>query len=246
MQSKGTIIYVGGFELPDKNAAAQRVLSIAKILRELGYDVIFLGVDKTLKKKEDLFENNYKTQNFIYHAISYPKTNKEWFFYITSISELKKVINKYNNIKSIIFYNYQSVAYIKAIHYCKKKGIKVIGDCTEWYDFRDGGFVFRIVKSLDVFLRMRVIQKRLDGLIVISEYLKKYYNKRENIVKIPPLVDFEEEKWKQKVGRSKKNVIKFVYSGNPGSNKDKLDIIFNLLKDFKKIELEIIGITKNE
>ena len=28
---KRTILYVGGFELPDKNAAAQRVLSVAKI-----------------------------------------------------------------------------------------------------------------------------------------------------------------------------------------------------------------------
>ena len=29
---KGTILYIGGFELPDKNAAAHRVLSNGKIL----------------------------------------------------------------------------------------------------------------------------------------------------------------------------------------------------------------------
>ena len=36
------IIYIGGFELPDKNAAAHRVLGNAKILRELGYKVILI------------------------------------------------------------------------------------------------------------------------------------------------------------------------------------------------------------
>lgn len=43
---KGTILYVGGFELPDKNAAAHRVLSNAKIFRELGYNVVFCGVNR--------------------------------------------------------------------------------------------------------------------------------------------------------------------------------------------------------
>ena len=36
------ILYVGGFQLPDKNAAAQRVVNIAKALRDLGHEVIFL------------------------------------------------------------------------------------------------------------------------------------------------------------------------------------------------------------
>lgn len=35
------VLYIGGFELPDKNAAAQRVLSIGKAYRLLGYDVLF-------------------------------------------------------------------------------------------------------------------------------------------------------------------------------------------------------------
>ena len=41
MSSK-TVLYVGGFILPDKNAAAQRVVGIAKILRDIGYNVVFM------------------------------------------------------------------------------------------------------------------------------------------------------------------------------------------------------------
>ena len=42
---KGTIIYYGGFSLPDKNAAANRVVSNGKIFKALGYNVVFLGAD---------------------------------------------------------------------------------------------------------------------------------------------------------------------------------------------------------
>ena len=41
------ILYIGGFEMPNKNAAAQRVLSIAKALREGGYDTLFYGITKS-------------------------------------------------------------------------------------------------------------------------------------------------------------------------------------------------------
>lgn len=80
MQSKGTIIYVGGFELPDKNAAAQRVLSIAKILRELGYDVIFLGVDKTLKKRKIYLKIIIKRKILFTMLSLIPKQIKNGFF----------------------------------------------------------------------------------------------------------------------------------------------------------------------
>ena len=41
MYKNGTVIYVGNFEMPDKNAAAHRVLNNAKIFKELEYRVCF-------------------------------------------------------------------------------------------------------------------------------------------------------------------------------------------------------------
>ena len=38
------ILYIGGFQLPDKNAAALRVMSNAKAFRELGYTVVFINL----------------------------------------------------------------------------------------------------------------------------------------------------------------------------------------------------------
>ena len=46
LENKRTILYIGGFVLPDKNAAAQRVIANAKAMRALGYDVQFLSALK--------------------------------------------------------------------------------------------------------------------------------------------------------------------------------------------------------
>ena len=43
-KTKKAILYIGGFELPDKNAAAQRVVANGKLFTELGYSVYYIGV----------------------------------------------------------------------------------------------------------------------------------------------------------------------------------------------------------
>ena len=42
--SNGTVIYYGGFALPDKSASANRVVSNGKLFSALGYRTVFLGV----------------------------------------------------------------------------------------------------------------------------------------------------------------------------------------------------------
>ena len=42
-----TVIYVGEFILPDKGAAANRVVSNAKAFREAGVDTVFLGASSS-------------------------------------------------------------------------------------------------------------------------------------------------------------------------------------------------------
>ncbi len=68
------ILYIGGFELPDKNAAAQRCVSNAKIFRDLGYEVVMLGVDKA--SSQPLCESEYF--GFTCWSIPYPKDTKEY------------------------------------------------------------------------------------------------------------------------------------------------------------------------
>ena len=64
---KGTILYVGNFELPDKGAAANRVVSNGKLFRKLGYGTAYLGIRKDadfagvqlLDAEQNMYEEKY-------------------------------------------------------------------------------------------------------------------------------------------------------------------------------------------
>lgn len=247
--SKGVILYIGGFELPDRNAAAHRVLSNGKILREIGYDVVYIDIDKNMEYNEQILNTKRNIQDFDCWSEPYPKTKKQWIHYLTSINTFLKISDKYANIKAVICYNYQAIAFMKIKKYCRRNNIKVIADCTEWYSTKGSNIVFKIIKGLDSFIRMRIIQKNLDGLIVISDYLEKFYSKSKNVICIPPLVDLLEKKWNIPISKNDNDEINVVYAGSPGKYKDKLNIIIDelyKLQDKCKLKFYIIGITKEQ
>ena len=66
------ILYIGGFELPDKNAAAHRVLAIAKGLRDSGNEVVFMGVSKD-NRETDVLKTKSVVQWFITYSVPYPQ-----------------------------------------------------------------------------------------------------------------------------------------------------------------------------
>ena len=65
---KELVLYIGGFEVPDRNAAAQRVVGIAKSLRQLGYEVTFLNVLKT-----DIKKRGERREYFGFSCVEYSK-----------------------------------------------------------------------------------------------------------------------------------------------------------------------------
>ncbi len=244
--NKGVIIYIGPFQLPDKNAAAFRVISNGKILRELGYNVVFIDIDKSAESNLDILKTKKATQGFEYWSYAFPKSVPEWYKYIVSIEKYKSVIKQFTNIKAIIAYNFKSLALYKVFKYYRKKGIKVIADCTEWYSIKDRRLFYKPYIGIDTFIRMRIIHKKLDGLIVISAFLLEYYKKHLNVIRIPPLVDIAEKKWITTTNKTNSEVIRFVYSGFPGKNKDKINLIveaFHELKDSYNYVFKIVGIS---
>lgn len=228
-----TVLYVGGFELPDKNAAAQRVVSVGKALRKIGFQVFFHGITKS----NDL-DGTY--DGFQYDAVPYPETTLEWIKYTLGFNVIS-FIDRINPT-CIVLYNYPAIAQERIIRYCRNRRIKVIGDITEWYQPSN------ILKRIEVGLRMRWSNKHLDGIMSISRFLDHYY-RNYNSVMIPPLVDKSELKWnsahQNKLDQTR---IRLCYVGSPGSGKDRLDYIVSGIKccDRDKISLDVIGITKEQ
>jgi glycosyltransferase involved in cell wall biosynthesis len=245
-----TVLYIGGFELPDKNAAAQRVIANAKILRALGYDVVFVGIDKTIKSNELVLNTKKEFEGFTYFSIKYPQSILDWINYLVSIKYLTNL--KDLNFTHIIAYNYPSLGLLRLKNFCKKGGIILIADCTEWYEVQ-GGIIHKLIKGADVYLRMHIIQPKLDGLIVISDYLFKFYgDKIKNLILLPPLVDISMNKWNFEDNREDNDKITLVYAGSPGiGGKDRLDKIINALVEIRKkimipFVFNILGLTKEE
>lgn len=249
MNSKGTIVYIGGFELPDRNAAAHRVLNNAKIFRDLGYKVVFIGVDKTQYKQSQDFKTKNVIQGFDSWSLPYPSNVKGWFKYLFDIKDYKSIVSVYDDICLVVAYNYQAIALYKIMKLCRKNKCKIIADCTEWYNTKGSKLAFKVIKGFDSFMRMRVVQKKLDGIIVISRYLEKYYNYSIPVMRVPPLVDINEDKWLDGSIEQKQQSVKFVFSGTLGSNKERIDLIiraFSRMHSKAFYKLEIIGISKEE
>lgn len=238
-EMKKTVLYIGGFQLPDKNAAALRVLGNAKILKELGYRVVFLNA-LVNSKTEDI--RNVQYQGF--ECIEYRRESQ-----IKYLLSSRRVIATLRKIEAriLIAYNYPAVALEKIRSYCEKHHIKCYADATEWY-VPKGNPIFCLIKSIDTELRMRIIHPKLDGVIVISRFLYQFYKNKVNTIQIPPLVDCSDDKWKDTIKKNS-NGIKLVYAGTPSAQKERLDLIVKAVEHQERnneISLDVIGITKEQ
>ncbi len=255
--SKGVIVYIGGFKLPDKNAAANRVMANAEIFAKLGYSTVLIGIDRNISYGKDVTIIKIKSSDKITCWVTpYPRGKKDWLRYLTSINEFRLITSKYKDIKAVIVYNYQSMAFAKISKYCLKNNIELISDCTEWYDEKEGNMVFHLLKYLDTTIRMKVLNKRVDALILATNYLRNYY-KDKKVAVIPTLISMQD--YKEPV-YTDSNPIRLIYAGTPfrlgkplknrNLAKDRLDIAIRLLykahKKGVKFIFDIYGITKEQ
>ncbi len=238
-----TIIYAGGFALPDKNAAANRVVSNGKIFDSLGYKTVFLGAsysDETFDGIRQLegYENMFE------HA--HPQSSIEWIKHMFSVENIEKLIKKTGNVGTIVLYNVPFFTLLKAKRAFRKKNIKVCYDCTEWTKNTDGSFLKKVFKAFDEILIRNFTHKIADKLIVISSMMANKYKNSELIV-IPPLVDINNEIWHQKQEKDP-NFFEFCFAGVPDGNKESLDKIVDAFSSLEspKIRLRIIGITRDD
>ena len=141
--------------------------------------------------------------------------------------------------------------------YCKKNNIKIITHIVDWIPESKGNIFIKIGKYIDSNYRIRYINKKSDGIIVVSNFFYNYYIKYcKNVIVIPPLIDLKKfPKFSIKYNKSK---IKLVYFGEPfpvtakkcrpSRFKDRIDIVVDMLckLGFKNYSLDIFGISKQE
>ena len=149
-----TVIYVGG-ELPDKNAAAHRVLNNAKALREIGYHVVLIGADRDLQWGTPIVSTGQECAGFQTYFTPYPKSGRQWLEYIINASNIIEVCEQQKDVKAVILYNHPSVSMAKMRQYARRNNMKLIADVTEWYLGLYGGLIHRTAKKIDTNFRMK-------------------------------------------------------------------------------------------
>lgn len=232
------VLYIGGFELPDKNAAAHRVMANAMLLRELGFEVSLIGVTKESEIEDSTFNG------FCCRCLKYPKNIKEWLYHIINYIPLKSI--ELYSPQYIFLYNFPAIASLRILHYCRKHNIKVIHDLTEWEQTtirtpRD------IIKKIDTELRMHYCIKRMDGVIAISRFLYSYYQDVVNTILVPPTVDLSNHKWNRNRILTSNRPITLVYAGSPGGfEKDRLDIIIDEVVKRPNLAMNVIGLSEDQ
>ena len=241
---KGTILYVGNFELPDKGASANRVVSNAKLFNSLGYQTALLGVSKDSNCTEiSTLDNDF---GILMYERPYPTSTKMWLKHMFSADYIKKMLEYHKDIVLVILYNMPFSALKAAKKACKGTNIKVAYDCTEWADVTDGNALKRFVKKRDEKLIRNKLAGTADGLTVISSMMERQYQGCKAMIKLPPLVDIEDPIWHQKP--EKHEGFEFCFAGMLDGQKDSLDVI---VKAFAKVcdehtKLRIIGVEKEE
>ena len=247
-----TILYTGVFRFPTGDAAAARVLNNAKILRDLGYSVVFLswgGDVLEIDRQEDgyfyydgfrylpTYDIDVKEENYI------KKISNHFFSGEKALSILGKMIH---DVDIVIGYNPPLIFTSKILRICKKHKISYVSDITEWYDsneFPGGSYA---PPAWINYINMDLMQKVVKNKIVISSLLDSYYNSSNNI-KIPPLVDQNESKWKDlKFVLPTFDGVRLVYAGNPGK-KDLLEtmlmgVLFCVNQGFK-LQFIVVGVS---
>jgi glycosyltransferase involved in cell wall biosynthesis len=207
-------------------------------MREMGFEVSFIGPTKDGTTKTGT------AAGFPVKYIPYPSGTKAWIKYITTFVETKEIESA--NPDYVVLYNFPAIASLKIIKYCHKHGIQVIHDVTEWESEQQWN-ARALIRRLDILFRMRYCIKKCDGVIAISRYLFDYYRKFVHTILVPPTIDLKDEKWERKRSLTVGSPIRLVYAGTAGvGQKDRLDLIIREVSKSSQIQLDIIGMTKEQ
>lgn len=193
-----SIVYVGGFELPDRNAAAQRVLNNARVLRSLGYRVVLVGISHARAYDHKIHPADSGGIDVEALEIGYPVRRSDWFNYIRTDWPVRRLAERGivvpGEVTAVVCYNYPALAQRAIAALAREWGAAILADCTEWYASRPWTSAANIVKNLDVPLRMYWVNRRVDGIITTSPFMSGFYRSTGlPIIEIPTLMEQQVE-----------------------------------------------------
>ena len=237
------VVYVGDISSVLNQAGFLRVLGIAKAIALKGYDVHILSNENHLL--------NFGLESPSIHLHTFKNDSKPNKLLLSRLIESQKKRLKlidwlYNTKPDVIICYGTSFSYLRCLlKFSQRMSTPLILDVVEWYDgshLLGGKFGFRHAAFT---YSMRKLAIKADGVIAISDYLKKYFqSKNVHTIKVPPLFSGD---LRPTQFREKDRCLHLCYSGTPGK-KDNLFIVTKIIKQcadaaLRKICFHIVGLT---
>lgn len=229
-----TLLFCLSFNIIDNRPYAIRAMAIAKILHKLNYNVIFLCINNDDSSNNINFFRHY---NFDCYIINFYKT-RNIFKLISAKNNFKNLFSKAintirNNTNADINCIFATANYDlmeqNASKFAVHNNIPIIYMTSEWYQLNSfyGKFIF--LKYLCA-IYMRSIKLRNKNVIVISTFLKNFYQKNNcHVLLLPSIVDKSDYYFMPK-NVIKNQKIKIVYAGYPGKKDELKSFLLALCK----------------
>lgn len=240
-----TAVIITGNKYPKEDAGAIRQHATAKILHELGYEVLVLGYGKPTGHKTNRYEEieyisfRPATGNTAIRAIF------RYFFINRAAHYIKKHIKKIDVLLVVdaLPKDFRIIGKIAAQYHAK-----IVHDSVEWYspeEFAEGSRNRSYLNK--EYTNTKAIGKGWR-VIAISKYLQAHFQSRcDRVVRMPVIMDIISIPAKIDVCNDK---TVFVYAGGPGK-KDYLATMiqaFSLLSKEKRnqAKLHIVGVSREQ
>lgn len=258
------ILYIGNFRFPLWSAAGKRVYMNGKALREAGYECVFVGAKPLGETQGGLEASESTADGFVYYHFSTMSKNplkvrtRAAFTELTELLIRKKYLDR---IVCVITYGSPNTALFNwlLMRFFKKRRIPVVADCADWHVTKTSNPLFDLVKTIDTYCRVGVLNKHVSGVIAISRWLERYYrNSGVPTVLVPPLCDEDPDEIRRLYVPCRPTTL--MYAGfpfreamrvtSPNMMKDRLDVALTLLHQASRrgsdFIFNIYGITKSE
>ena len=241
-----TILYAGGFVLPDRSASAQRVRENANLFRSIGYDVVIMG-----KLPNGAHESSI--DGFRCVDIQSPVEGRAFRPYALDAASVIAVAESIprHRLAGIVAYNYPAPGLASLIRHAHAFKIPIVAEVTDWHGF-DGPNLYVKMQKLWWSDRLyRVLAPRSRNIICATRKVARVYSAC-NVLTLPFAIDADAPKWSPALIARDASIRRFVYAGKPGAaiRKDRLD---RIVEAFAMVharggvfELVMVGVTQGE
>ncbi len=232
---------------PNGDAGAVRQHTFAKMLIQLGYDVLVIGYGINFDNKV----SKYDGVNFISFRPRQTNIISKIYHRLEFGTKIYNYINEnYNSLDILMVVDVMPRAFKKIEKLKKIYNCILIHDSVEWYspqEFKNGIFNLAYLRKE---YTNKIAINNLWNVVAISSFLEEYFKyQKNNVVRIPVIMDINKIKPRINCIENNNKFI-FVYAGGPGKKDYLKEIIegfsFLTLEQRKNVEIDIIGVNKEQ